>query len=723
MKDIIQYENQYYILATSSLADGRTQVLKHDDIFSVFDRYGDITPFGTGEQGLYFEGTRYLSCLQFLINSGRPLLLSSTLKQDNTFLTVDLANPDYSIDGHVVLPKDTLHIARTVFLWNGTCYQQIIAKNYDRKPIDVSFVAEFEADFVDIFEVRGIKRTKRGNLQKPVLQDSQVVLSYEGLDNQIRETKLDFFPKPSQLDASKAVFNLTIPAQGEETIFITINCQIAQPHQKQVPVVPYYKALVSINDTLNKETCGVYTSNEQFNDWINRSFADLEMMLTETPTGKYPYAGVPWFSTAFGRDGIITALESLWIAPDIAKGVLAYLSKNQAQEVIPELDAEPGKIMHETRKGEMANLKEVPFGLYYGSIDATPLFVMLANAYYERTGDLAFIKEIWPNIHKALDWIDLYGDSDKDGFVEYTKRSKDGLIQQGWKDSHDSVFHADGKVISGQIALCEVQSYVYSAKKGAARLASILGYAEHSQKLLDEAYELQKRFEAAFWCEELSTYALALDENKQPCKVKSSNAGHALFAGIATHEHARRTVESLLKDDSFSGWGIRTLASSEVPYNPMSYHNGSIWPHDNAMIAAGFARYGFKEQALAVMRGMFETSIFMDLHRLPELFCGFNKRPGEGPTLYPVACAPQAWSTAAVFYLLQACLGISFRYEEKPQICFSYPMLPEFLQEIRITNLRMGKASADILLKRNSHDDVAVNILRRHGDLEIVSIK
>jgi glycogen debranching enzyme len=707
-----------HVITTSNLVDERTLVLKERDAFAVFDHHGSIKPGGLGEEGLYQEGTRYLSRLQITLEDHELIFLGSSVPSGTGQLAIVLTNPDFVVGSEFRLPFGTLNVVVRTLLWQGSCYQRVRVKNHGTSRVATWMCVDFAADYADIFEVRGTSRTARGQDLPPKLTAERVTLGYRGLDNVTRRTELHFDPQPQYLSESAARFTLELDPQQEIEWNIAIACE---SEGSPVKVLSFDDARLECQSEVQRYSawsCHVGSTNGQLNAWINRAQSDLQMMTTELTTGPYPYAGVPWFSTPFGRDGIITALECLWLRPGLARGVLAFLAKTQATEVIPEQDAEPGKIIHEMRLGELPALGEVPFGRYYGSVDSTPLFIMLAGAHYQRTGDRAFTESLWPNIEAALQWIENYGDRDGDGFVDYMRQSENGLVHQGWKDSEDSVFHADGTLAQGPIALCEVQAYVYGALRAAGIMASALGKPERSAQLLQEAEELKEKFEAAFWCEDLSTYAIALDGDRKPCRVRTSNAGQCLYTGIVRPDRARLLARTLFSSESYSGWGIRTVAENEARYNPMSYHNGSVWPHDNALIAAGLARYNMVDKALQILGGLFEGGMYFDLNRMPELFCGFRQNPGEGPVLYPVACSPQAWSAASVFLLFQACLGLEVNGIEQT-LYFTRPHLPSSLGELRIHNLEVAGGAVDLLLVRHEHN-VGINVLRREGHMQVL---
>jgi len=727
--EVMRVHDEYYILATSARLDDRTRVLKQGDTFAIFDRFGDIEDVGHGDLGLYHQDTRFLSRLALRLDGQRPLLLSSTIKDNNIVLTVDLTNPDVWRDGRIAIPRGTVHFFRSKLLWEASCQERLRIHNFGAAAVEFTLSVDVDADFADMFEVRGVARQRRGEREAMQRSGDALLLAYQGLDGRARRTRVCFASEPSQYDEARGVsYRLRLEPGAEANVQWMIGFEVdAAASADPAPGRLFHRYEEAAHqaerqfDAVRADDPQIRTSNEQFNTWLTRSLADLHMMRTETPYGPYPYAGIPWFCTAFGRDGLITALECLWFKPAVARGVLQFLAATQADHEDASQDAQPGKVLHETRSGEMAALHEVPFGHYYGTVDATPLFVVLAGAYHERCGDLAFTRTLWPHVKRALDWIDRYGDSDGDLLVEYARHTAQGLVHQGWKDSHDSIFHANGAPAEPPVALCEVQAYAFGAKCAAARLARTLGHVAEAEALEAGAEALRQRFEDAFWCDEIETYALALDRHKQPCRVRTSNAGHSLFTGIAGTQRARRLAATLVDEASFSGWGVRTVATGEARFNPMSYHNGSIWPHDNALIAAGFARYGLKREAAKLFSGLFDASVFFDLHRLPELFCGFRRRAGESPTLYPVSCAPQAWASGAVFLLLQSCLGLHVCAEER-KLVFSDPLLPEFLEWVHVRGLRIGQATIDLMLDRHEHD-VGVNVLRREGEVRVVLSK
>ncbi|MGY0715096.1 amylo-alpha-1,6-glucosidase [Azospirillum argentinense] len=712
---------EFYIPATTSLAELEPRTLKHGDSFAVFDHYGDVLRSDRSPQGLFHRDTRYLSRLEVLIDGKRPLLLSSTVDDENVLMSVDLTNPDRFDGRQIDLSRDSIHLLRSKFLWMGHSYERFAFRNFDTKAHEMTVEIRFAADFADLFEARGQRRAKRGRSHQPVVGAGRVVLAYDGLDNVTRVTTVRFDPKPEFLTGTAARFRIALAPGQRNVVLMAVTCAAQPAHAFSGE--RYFFRLRQARRAVRaakRRTASVTTANALLNEALERAQADLAMLMTDTDEGPYPYAGIPWFSTMFGRDAIITAHMMLWADPTVARGVLMALAARQATAEDPLRDAEPGKILHETRGGEMANLREVPFGLYYGGVDSTPLFVMLAGAYFERTLDLPTIRALWPHIEAAVTWIDAYGDRDGDGFVEYGRRTEEGLANQGWKDSHDSIFHADGTLAQAPIALCEVQGYVYAAKRAAARLARAMDMGPRADALDDQAAELAFAFNQAFWCDDIGTYALALDGQKRPCRVRSSNAGHTLFSGIADPHKAAQVVATLMSGDSFSGWGIRTIPQGESRYNPMSYHNGSIWPHDNGLIALGLARYGFKEPVLRLFGGLFDASLYMELRRLPELFCGFSRRPGKGPTLYPVACAPQAWASATLFALLQASLGIAFD-PAGGEIRFDNPRLPLFLDAVQLSGVSLGPACADVSFCRHGAQ-VAVSVIKRTGNLRIITV-
>jgi glycogen debranching enzyme len=723
LKRDLQSAGPVLVPGVVSLAASSRRTLKHGDTFAMFDEYGDVVALEHSPTGLFHHDTRFLSRLVFTLEGHRPLVLSSTVQSDNLLLDVDITNADlFDPEGRLALAKDTFHIARAKFLWESCCHELFTVTNYDSQRQRLRLAVEFGADFADLFEIRGHRRTRRGTVRARVLGPAQAGFFYESLDGVPRSTRICFGPEPAVLSVQAteglAQFDLALAAKERRPISMTVQCV-----EGSAPPEPERRFFVTRRAARRKLAAAraaaplVETSNPLFNEVLERSSADLDMLTTDTPHGPYPYAGVPWFSTPFGRDGILTAMEMLWLEPGVARGVLRFLAAHQAQASDDAADAEPGKILHEMRECELARLGEVPFGRYYGSIDSTPLFIALAGQYWQRTHDRETLDAIWPNVRAALDWIEHYGDRDGDGFVEYGRRRASGLLNQGWKDSDDAVMHADGRLAEPPIALCEVQGYVYLALRLAAQLAVEMNDYPLSADLTLKAEKLRRRFEEAFWCERLGTYALALDGRKERCAVRSSNAGQLLFTGIPAPARAALVAQGLFAADFFSGWGIRTLSARERRYNPASYHNGSVWPHDNALIGLGLARYGHSQEALALTTALFDAASHMHLRRLPELFCGFERKRGKAPTLYPVACAPQAWAAVATFALLQACLGIEIDCAAS-RLVMRQPRLPHFLEWLSIKRLQVGEARVDLMVRR--HDSgVAVNLVSREGKAEV----
>lgn len=684
--------------------------LKHDDCFGMFNEIGDIDAEARSEAGLYRAGVRHLSRLTLTLGSLRPLLLAANPREDNVLLTFNLTNPDVRGDaGRIILPRGTLYITRSRFIWNGVCHEMIRVRNFALHSVNTELVIRFGSDFENIVDVRAQRRVDAGRARFERVEKDSVTQGYLGADELVRETVVDCHTTPDSISADSLRYRLQIGSRGEKTIAIAIGCRSAT---SPIQISTFNRSLAAAEDLVRTERppqTQVESTDGNFNAWIQRSAADVGMLLTSTPHGQIPAAGLPWLDAAFGRDAIFTALQTLWVWPGIAKNVLRYLAATQSTDTFAASGAEPGKILNEARGGDIAPN-------YFG-IDTTPLFVLLAGAYYARTADLDFIAELWPNITAALSWIDVYGDVDGDGFVE-TRHRVGQVPQTGWKTSPDAIFHSDGSVATGALALCEVQGYVYGAKLYAARIARSLGEMPRAIALVEAAQALQARFNEKFWCEDIQTFALALDAEKKQCCVRGSNAGHALYTGIAHAERGRQMIAAFGDEQFFSGWGVRTISESELRFNPMSYHNGGIWPHDNAVLAAGAARYDDKQFALRILNAQFEAARSFNDLRMPELFCGFRRRGREPPLKFPVACSPQAVSAASTFLMLQSILGISIDAIDR-QVVLAHPVVPDGFDEIRVKNLCVAEASVDFTVRRHGAS-VSVSVERREGKLDLV---
>jgi glycogen debranching enzyme len=662
----------------------RMFALKDRDTFVVADSHGDI--LGAAD-GVFHDDTRILSRWLLLVDGDRPTLLAGAISQDNVVFTAQSLNKALPAPGGPVTPPGILHIERKRFVWEERIYERVTIANYGVETVNLPLSFEFAADFHDMFEVRGARRPKRGTQPPPRVTERSVQFRYQGLDQVERTCTVAFSHRPDQITAAAADFQYVLEPDDQVELHIEIGAHETLPPSRERFRAAAARARWAMR-ARRRKGARLTTAGRLFNGWIDKSIADLALLTTSLETGPYPYAGIPWFSTAFGRDGIITAWQVLWFDPSLARGVLTYLAAHQAEGVSPFRDSEPGKIMHETRRGEMAALCEVPFGRYYGGVDTTPLFVGLAGAYLERTGDLDLIDRLWPALERAAGWIVSKADQDANGLLTYARGRDSGLSNQGWKDSGDSIFHADGSFPKGPIALVEVQGYAYAAFRALALLAAQRGDGEAADDWSQRAEAIRQTVERLFWMEDLGFYAIALDGDGAPCRVRASNPGHLLFSGLPSPKRARRVIEQLLAPSLCSGWGIRTLGTGQARYNPMSYHNGSVWPHDTAICALGMSRYGEREGVVRLTAAMFEAASLLEM-RLPELLCGFPRSAGEPPVPYPVACLPQAWAAGSVFMLLQACLGITVDAGRR-RIDVRDPRLPIGIDQFHIGGLVVG---------------------------------
>ncbi|KAF1047655.1 amylo-alpha-1,6-glucosidase [Xylophilus sp.] len=671
-------------------------VLKDGDTYLVMDAHGDVT--GAAD-GLFREDTRVLSAFGLRVDGARPSLLSSAVSHDNVVFTADLTNQPLPVLGSDATPHGVIHIERKRFLWEARLFERIRLANYGDRPARVPLALRFDADFRDMFEVRGQRRSRRGTAAAPRVHERTVELAYRGLDGVERRSCIALSQAPQRLDAHEARFEVELPARGHWLLYVEVGPDAAGA--AAMGAERFRAAAARARRGMRakrRRGARLAASGRLFQGWLDRSRADLALLTTDLPTGPYPYAGIPWFSTPFGRDAIVTALQVLWLDPGLARGVLSFLAARQAQETSSFRDAEPGKIMHETRKGEMAAVDELPFGQYYGGVDTTPLFVLLAGAYARRTGDRATVDALWPALEAAASWLVRSMERHPAGLLAYQRGEASGLANQGWKDSHDAIFHADGRTPEGPIALVEVQGYAWRALRAMADLARWRGEADAAAVWGAAAERLRTAVERLFWLDALQFYALAVDGAGQPCRVRASNAGHLLYSGLPAPERARAVARQLAGRAFQSGWGIRTLPSEAARFNPMSYHNGSVWPHDVALCGAGLARYGERDGVVQLLGHLFEAAVHFGM-RLPELFCGFTRQPGEPPIAYPVACLPQAWAAGAPFMLLQSCLGLRVD-GVRGTVHIVRPALPQGIDRLDVEGLQVGARRIGLQFRR-----------------------
>lgn len=697
-----------YVLRGAASSSIEKISLKHGDAFMVTDARGDL-PASVAETGLFWHGARFLrSCDLFL--EGAPLVaLSHSMSDEEGSCQIDLTNPFLTLPQQVEVFQGMIHVGRLLELRGHQIAETLLLTSFEQGPIELTLGLKTSADFCDIFEVRGLVRSERGEMELPQIERDMMLFCYRGLDNIERRTRVMLDP-PADHVVNDAVF-WRVRLQKGETLRIQIRVVVSEESLAEEDG----SSGRNMSDTVAPDLARpvVMSDNVFFNRVLSRGMHDLVMLSTMTPEGPYPYGGIPWYVCPFGRDALITSLEFMPWFPEIARGTLAFLAAHQGTKFDEFTEEQPGRILHEFRQGEMANCREIPFIPYYGTVDATPLFLIALESYIRWTDDMELLQGLWANAEAAATWIQTYGDHDHDGFLEYARMSEKGLANQGWKDSWDSVSHSDGRLAEAPIALCEVQGYAYAAYLAMVYLATRLGKAKVAERWRRAADLLQESFVRRFWWEREDVFYLALDGQKEPCEIVTSNAGQCLWTGIVPDDLAQRMIDRLQRDDMYTQWGIRTLSGTAARYNPMSYHNGSVWPHDTAMIGAGFARYGRKADAGKLLGNLYGVSLYYEGARLPELFCGFSRRHGYGPTRYPVACSPQAWASGAPFLLLSSILG--FEPEaERQRLILRRPSLPDWLEKIELRGLRLGQQQAHLRFTRTG-DDTAVTVSEDMG--------
>lgn len=729
-------------IPSSVLLTGIPKVsFKDNSAFAVLDTQGEspriYTAGGGSELGFYFHDTRFISTWEMTFNGARPVALTHELRHAGHTTVFSMTNRDLATLGAPGrIPRDMLLFRRILTLCEDTLYEIVEIKNFDSVAHALQVEQWAGGKFDDVFEVRGFARPKRGRMLAPMEEPGPngpvTVLRYEGLDSQLRKVAIarQFPAEKVRLSPSLVGYFTRVEVPPKESVSLRtavsftgeFDGKILGEDFSRISVPELMTGMSRWSESSPFAELSIHTDNAIVNRAIRNAQTDIFMLLTEESGSiLYPYAGVPWFSAPFGRDGMITAYQLLPWHPNLAQGVLDFAFMHLGTKVDPFTDEQPGKVFHEFRRGEMARTREIPFIPYFGSVDSTPLALILLHEYVRWTSDLENLRRWWPEALRALEWIERWGDPDQDGFLEYARQSATGLINQGWKDSHDSIMHANGRLAHAPIRLCEVQGYSFRARMGMSELARILGKTELADRLRLEALQLKIRFANRFWDEEKAYVYLALDGEGEPCRVLSSNMGHCLWGRILQPEQAARVAEHLMSEAMFSGYGIRTLADTELAYNPLSYHNGSVWPHDNSLIVEGFRNYGLIEPLERLAHSLVDVLEASQDFRLPELFCGFRRRENAPPVPYEVACKPQAWAAGSVYLMLRSILGISKELDQN-YLVLNTPVLTPKIEELEIRGLKGRDWELDLGFRRAA-GGTTVEVLRRHGKIRVLTVK
>ncbi len=682
---------------------------------------GDIMPTGAPDVGFFHDDTRFLSHMELRLGGHRAVVLSSSTEK--TFASqIELTTGNITLRDSFDLPENTIHLRREQVLASDVFFDRLTFENFNLKTVEIVVEMSYNADFVDVFQVRGIARQTHGQYYKPIVEKESLRFYYRGLDRIMRQTIVHMSPAPLEIADNTARWELKLPPLKQFNIALSVTPLVegrkSRAGNYDITTNLHYRRQAFAE--WESHAAHFTSSNDVFNATLQTATADFHALRIPNGDEHIIAAGIPWFATVFGRDSIIAAYQSLSLNPCLAKDTLRVLARHQGTEVNDWRDEQPGKILHENRDGEMTRNGEMPFGPYYGSVDSTPLFLILLSETYNWTADEAMARELLPAAYRALNWIDQYGDFDHDGFVEYIRRSPRGLVNQAWKDSWDANMHRDGTVAKPPIAPVEVQGYVYDAKYRMASLLRHLGDTANADRLKREASELAKRFEKAFWMPARGFYAMALDGEKKQLQVIASNPGHLLFTRVIGKERARAVVNQLMREHMFSGWGWRTMSQDEQVFNPLSYHRGSVWPHDNSLIAHGMALNEFRDEATKCLTTLFQAALNFRDYRLPELYCGVQRRDYDEPVHYPVSCSPQAWASGALFLVLASVLGIRPSAHRK-ELNIVNPMLPEWLDYLHIRNLQIGTSCVGLDFTRRG-ERTFCNVVDVTGEKLVVNV-